>query len=121
MQSPCFAQNSSETGLFNIRNYTPQEYNLVPQNFAIVQDQRGVMYFGNNSGILEYDGKTWASILTPTGSPVHSLAITRQGKIFVGGTGEIGFLSPDSSGKLTYRSLLSFIPEKDRNFAEIRQ
>jgi serine phosphatase RsbU (regulator of sigma subunit)/ligand-binding sensor domain-containing protein len=119
IQHPSSAQNSNETGLFSIRNYSPQEYNLVPQNFAIVQDQRGVMYFGNNSGILEYDGKTWNSILTPTQTPVHSLTISRQGKIFVGGTGEIGFLSPDSSGKLTYRSLLNFIPEKDRNFSEI--
>ena len=88
-----YGQNSGETGLYNIRNYSAKEYNLVPQNLAIVQDSRGVLYFGNNSGILEYDGQNWDTIHTPDEEPIHSLAIDSKGVIYVGGTGEIGYLS----------------------------
>lgn len=31
------------------------DYNAGIQNWAIAQDERGVMYFGNNSGLLEFD------------------------------------------------------------------
>lgn len=86
------AQETNENGFFDIRNYTSKDYHLVPQNLAIVQDKRGLLYFGNNSGILEYDGRNWDTILTPKEAPVHSLAISSNGTIFVGGTGEIGIM-----------------------------
>jgi serine phosphatase RsbU (regulator of sigma subunit)/ligand-binding sensor domain-containing protein len=117
--SPVHAQKTHESGLFDIRNYTSKEYNLVPQNFAIIQDPRGVLYFGNNSGILEYDGKNWSTILSPKESAIHSLTINRKGTIFVGGTGELGYLSPDASGKMQFHSLLDRVPSTDQNFAEI--
>jgi serine phosphatase RsbU (regulator of sigma subunit) len=113
------AQNTRECGQFKVRNYSAKEYNLVPQNFAITQDFRGIFYFGNNSGILEYDGKTWNTIFTPNTGPVRSLSRSLNGRIYVGGTGELGYLSPDSAGKMTFRSLLPYIPENERNFAEI--
>ncbi|MFI5149776.1 MAG: SpoIIE family protein phosphatase [Bacteroidia bacterium] len=113
------AQHANENGFFDIRNYTSKEYHLVPQNLAIVQDKRGILYFGNNSGILEYDGRTWDTILTPKEAPVHSLAISNNGTIYVGGTGEIGYISPNSSGKLKYYSLLPVLSDKDKDFEEI--
>jgi serine phosphatase RsbU (regulator of sigma subunit)/ligand-binding sensor domain-containing protein len=113
------AQETNENGFFDIRNYTSKDYHLVPQNLAIVQDKRGLLYFGNNSGILEYDGRNWDTILTPKEAPVHSLAISSNGTIFVGGTGEIGYLSPNAIGKLKYISLLESLPLKDRDFEEI--
>ncbi len=113
------SQNAHENGFFDIRNYTSKEYNWVSQNFAIVQDQRGILYFGNNSGILEYDGAKWNQIVSPKESPVHSLAINSKGTIFVGGTGEIGFLAPDAVGKIRYHSLLNFLDPQDQKFAEV--
>jgi serine phosphatase RsbU (regulator of sigma subunit) len=113
------SQNLHETGFFDIRNYTSKEYNLVPQNFAIAQDQRGILYFGNNSGILEYDGVKWNRIATPKEAPVYSLAVGNKGTVFVGGTGEIGYLSPDAVGKMKYCSLLDYLNAKDQNFAEV--
>jgi len=46
-------------GSFFIRNYPPDEYGAHNQNWAILQDSRGVMYFGNSDGALEYDGESW--------------------------------------------------------------
>lgn len=39
-----------------VRSYSVSDYNVGIQNWAIAQDERGVMYFGNNSGLLEFDG-----------------------------------------------------------------
>lgn len=39
-----------------VRSYSVSDYNAGIQNWAIAQDERGVMYFGNNSGLLEFDG-----------------------------------------------------------------
>ncbi|HTA83292.1 MAG TPA: SpoIIE family protein phosphatase [Bacteroidia bacterium] len=115
-----FGQKQNETGMYNIRNYSAKEYNLVPQNFAVVQDARGVLYFGNNSGILEYDGHNWDTIMTQEELPIHSLTIDSKGVIYVGGTGEIGYLAPNNNGQMRYHSLLSYIREKqDKDFAEV--
>lgn len=89
-----------------VKNYKPEDYAAAEQNWSIVQDKRGVMYFGNNDkGILEYDGRSWRSIPIPNNSPIRSLAIDDDGTIYVGAVAEIGYLSPNKDGKLEYVSL----------------
>lgn len=34
-----------------IRNFSPEEYKVSGQNWAIVQNQQGIMYFANNNGV----------------------------------------------------------------------
>ena len=116
---PCalFAQDID--GKPFLRNYLPQEYKAASQTWAIVQDKRGVMYFGNREGILEYDGVSWRKIQTTNGTVVRSLAIDLKGTIFVGGVGEFGYLAPDSIGQLKFVSLLAGIKEEDRDFADV--
>ena len=47
-----------------ITNYEPEQFKAHIQNWVAVQDHRGVMYFGNSSGILEFDGQRWQLIPT---------------------------------------------------------
>ena len=35
-----------------VRNYSVLDYNAGNENWAVAQDECGVMYFGNNSGLL---------------------------------------------------------------------
>jgi hypothetical protein len=49
-----FAQNT--IGLPEIINYTKQAYNAGTQNWDIRQGRNGVLYFGNNEGLLSFDG-----------------------------------------------------------------
>ena len=49
------------------------------QNWAIVQDSRGVMYFGNHDAILEYDGVSWRKIYVKNRTTVRSFAIDGNG------------------------------------------
>lgn len=93
-----------------LRNYSPEEYKGSEQNWAIIQDNRGVMYFGNNDRILEYDGVSWRSIAVPKNAIVRSFAKDDKGVIYVGTVGDFGFLTPDiKTGLLQYKSLVNLI------------
>jgi serine phosphatase RsbU (regulator of sigma subunit) len=107
---------SQEPGRTFIRNYTSYEYRASPQNWAIAQDRRGVMYFGNNDGLLEFDGINWRLIKLPV---VRSIAIDSLGQIFVGLENDFGYLKPDAAGNYQYSSLKSKIPEIHRDLAPV--
>ena len=117
----CFAQTNTELGSPFIRNYTSKEYNASSQNWSIVQDKRGVMYFGNNKGVLEFDGKNWRLIEVSNKSIVLSLAIDRYGTIYVGASGEFGYLASDSTGQMTYISLINKIDKKNKKISYVRK
>ncbi|WP_165933475.1 sensor histidine kinase [Arundinibacter roseus] len=85
--------------------HTAREYNAHGQNFAMVQDKRGLMYFGNFAGILEYDGMTWRTITTKNYAKVSALYLDPSGRIFVGANGEFGYLQPDAKGTLFFKSI----------------
>lgn len=108
-----------ESGSFFLREYSPKTYHAAPQNWAIAQDKRGVIYVGNNDGILEFDGENWRKLALPNASTVRSLAVDDQGTVYVGGQAEIGYLKPDKAGALTYISLLDQVNPKDRIFGDV--
>lgn len=95
-----------------IKNYTTKEYNGQPDNFAGIEDNKGLMFFGNLWGILEFDGVSWRNIYFPNGSSGVSFAKHKNGTIYCGGRGEIGFLESDSTGFLKYTSLLHLLDKK---------
>jgi serine phosphatase RsbU (regulator of sigma subunit) len=110
---------TANLGLPFIRNYTQDEYQAHNQNWSVIQDQRGVMYFGNGNGLLEFDGINWRLISLPNNSAVRSLAMDRSGCIFVGGIGEFGYLRGNSQGQMTYISLLEKLDPADRLFNDV--
>jgi signal transduction histidine kinase/ligand-binding sensor domain-containing protein len=113
-----FAQNN-ENGYPQIKNYSPREYGGDIQNWAIEQDKNGVMYFGNNLGLLEYDGVRWKLNKIPNASVIRSIAVAEDGKIYVGGVGDLGYFSPDSLGELQFHSLTPFLKPEYRRFSDI--
>jgi signal transduction histidine kinase/CheY-like chemotaxis protein len=117
-QGPASHSRSDEVGRPLIHNYTAREYGASDQNWAIVHDDRGVVYVGN-VGVLEYDGTTWRRIQLPNRNTVRSLAIGPDRRVYVGGLGEIGYLAPDASGVTQYVSLLDHVPDGDRTFADV--
>ncbi len=86
------------------------------QNWALTQDNRGVMYIGNGYGVQEFDGSTWRMILNSNGSFAKSFAKDSSGRIFVGSAAELGYLAPDSTGAMRYVSLLQYLPKEDQEF-----
>ncbi len=105
-----------EKGFLPTFNFSSNEYKSMPQNWAIVEDKRGIMYFGNNEGVLEYDGVYWRVIKTPNESRVVSLAIDDNSKVYVGAYDEFGYLAADSIGKMTYHSLVDQLDQENKEF-----
>lgn len=97
------AQNSGLTGLPKMYNYPPTLYGYHPQNWSAVQDGRGMMYFANTDGILEYDGINWRMIRMPHGEVCRTLFRASNGTIYAGGYNEIGKLVSDHQGKTEYQ------------------
>jgi len=108
-----------EAGRPFVRNYGPKEYGGADQNWVVLQDRRGVMYVGNNVGILEYDGSSWRTIPVPNKTAIRSLAMDASGRVYVGAVGDLGYLAPDVTGQMQFASLLDRIPEGDRAFADV--
>ncbi len=113
------ADASLEAGRPFITNYHPRDYGASVQNWAVVQDDRGVMYVGNNSGVLEYDGATWRLIEVPNRTVTRSIAKAEDGTIYVGAVGDLGYLAPDSLGEMHFVSLRPSVPESYRDFADV--
>ena len=115
--SVSFGQNT--IGIPDIINYTKSNYNAGTQNRCIVQDKNGVMYFANYEGLLTFDGTYWKIYPLPNKTVIRSLAIGSDNKIYVGSQADFGYFSPANNGKLTYTSLTSLLPEKNKIFTEI--
>jgi diguanylate cyclase (GGDEF)-like protein len=113
------SETVKELGSPFIRNYTPDEYVGHAQNWAVAQDQRGITYFGNTNGLLEFDGRNWNLIQLPNNLAVRSLAIDGQGRVYIGSMGEFGFLAGDTQGKTVYVSLLHKLKKDDQTFNDV--
>jgi serine phosphatase RsbU (regulator of sigma subunit) len=110
----------NEFGIPLIRNFKPSELKFGEQNWAAVQDSRGVMYFGNQEGyVLEYDSKTWRKIWVKDSKPVRSLTIDTTGTVYVGTIGDFGRLVPNFEGNLVYESLRHLIIDSTIVFNDI--
>ncbi|MFK7814133.1 MAG: ATP-binding protein [Maribacter sp.] len=111
-------QAQEQVGRPLITNYSYQEYEAAPINWNAIEDVNGIMYFANIAGVLQYDGVNWKLIEIP-GIGTRSLAKDEEGTIYVGGSGELGYLSTSNKGEITYVSLLDKIPEEDKPFADV--
>lgn len=114
-----FAQ-INPNGIPFITNYSPNTYNAAEQNWALTQDNRGVMYFGNNdNGILEYDGVTWRKIPNKNNSIVRSLASDAKGIVYAGNVNDFGQLSIDNKGKYKYSSFIHLVDSNKLDFTDV--
>lgn len=100
-------------GVPYVQNYTKGLYGAGNQNWSIVKDQDGVMYFGNAEGLLTYDGNNWQLYRMPNQIIVRSVASDEHGKIYAGGFGEFGYWDYNQDGLFVYHSLSKLLPEKE--------
>jgi signal transduction histidine kinase/DNA-binding response OmpR family regulator len=110
---------SEETGFKYFKNYTPNEYDHLPQNWGIAQNEDGIIYVANHAGVLIYDGVSWRVMGIPEYARVRSLTIDGNGTVYIGGVGEIGYLKADEEGVLQYVSLIEHLEEHQRNFSDV--
>src|SRR5580698_4444187 len=103
------AADIKNIGVPYVQNYTKALYQSGNQNWSVTRDEHGMMYFGNEEGLLAFDGKYWQLYRMPNGLIVRSVAADGKGKIYAGGFGEFGYWQRDKLGFLKYNSLIPLV------------
>jgi diguanylate cyclase (GGDEF)-like protein len=91
--------HAAELGSFPARTWGLRQIRLGdnypdPPFSSIAQSRDGLIYAGDATGLLEFDGRNWRRIPLPTESPVLVLGVTRAGALVAGG-GEFLHVIPD--------------------------
>lgn len=116
---PPIVNYSSKEYRISKLNEDGSEIKMNPENYAIIQDQRGVMYFGNSNGVLEFDGQDWDYIEVVIGRYVKSLAIDSNGVVYAGTYNDFGYFKSNNNNELVYESLSDLLTEENQYFSEI--
>ncbi|MBL7775624.1 MAG: hypothetical protein JNK89_06445 [Saprospiraceae bacterium] len=109
----------SNLGLPPVQHFPKTEYRAGTQSWQIGQNRQGVIFLANNEGLLVYDGVLWDLHPISNKTCLRSLLVAPEGRVYVGGQGELGYFYPDAAGRLEYRSLLALIDPTQRNFADV--
>ncbi|WP_281613199.1 triple tyrosine motif-containing protein [Flammeovirga sp. SubArs3] len=119
LQLPAFSKiTDTIKGVPITTNIPSSVYNAGSQNWSITQDFRGYMYFANNFGLLEFNGRNWNTYkLNKANSNLLSVKAIDK-RIYVGGQKEFGYFQLDSANQLFYTSLSDELP-KDIEFDEV--
>jgi signal transduction histidine kinase/DNA-binding response OmpR family regulator len=113
-----YGTETRNPGYKYFKNYSYFDYDHHAQNFCITQDRHGIIYVGNRGGVLIFDGVSWELIKVPN-TIVRSLTIAGDGRIYVGGKDEIGYLEPDGNGFLEYMSLTKHLDGNLKDFSYV--
>ncbi len=101
------AQEYGIKGFFPVQNYyRPKDsfiYSLLihPSNYVITGSENGLSFF---------DGYAWKSLKKDSIS-IISQALASDGKVYVGGSNEIGYIDVNQKGQFEYYSLKKLVPK----------
>jgi DNA-binding CsgD family transcriptional regulator len=100
-------------------NYKKDVYKAGSQNWDIVYDPTGYVWFANNGGILQFNGYQWTTYKIPNETIVRSLALGENGYLYVGGQGSFGYLAPNHKGEYQFVNLSQRLRAEDANFEDV--
>ncbi|WP_316632318.1 triple tyrosine motif-containing protein [uncultured Flavobacterium sp.] len=118
--SPVVKAQIKKIGVPFITNYNPKTYKAASENWDLLQDSNGMMFFANHFGIMQFDGVRWSIVTQPENkSMVRSLAIDKNNKMYVGAQGDFGYTVQLSNGQYKYTSLVKLVPDSAKNFGDV--
>lgn len=94
-----------------ITNIYRNKYKAANKNWSVCQDEKGIMYFGNDKGLLEFDGMVWKLNRTTNGSYIKGIDVASHKTLFTGSFEDIGRWDRDISGSLRYTSFKNLLPK----------
>ncbi|MBR8534486.1 hypothetical protein KDU71_02860 [Carboxylicivirga sediminis] len=87
-----------------VNNILKDTYGGFSKNWSVDFDERGIVYVGNEAGLLQFDGNTWQLYKTPGQGSVRSVLISGE-RIYTGSFEEFGYWEANAWGNLKYTSL----------------
>jgi ligand-binding sensor domain-containing protein len=106
----------SQDGNFFLSHYTPNEEWAGSVTFSMAQDYKGVIYFANNNGVLEFDGRNWG--ITPTPGPIFTI-ISNGNQVFAGGYKGFGKIVLGGDNLRTYQSITDGVANSDQIISSV--
>ncbi len=106
-------QNIPRVGTPFVQQYTKSMYAAGNQNWGLAISNEGFLYAANTEGLLVFDGQEWKLFPMKNHSSLRSVNIDKEGRIFVGGSGEFGYWTRGSYGKMDYTSLSDSLKDQE--------
>lgn len=116
---PSLSVAQKELGYPLSETFLPKQYKGSTQNWAICENEDGLIYVGNRDGLLEFDGVNWRRILAVGEYVVRSLLKGADGHVYLGKTNDFGYLIEDSIQAVGFQSLTHLLPDSVRNYQDI--
>ncbi|MCT4590047.1 MAG: LuxR C-terminal-related transcriptional regulator [Carboxylicivirga sp.] len=98
------AGEAQKLGIPELEYFNRRQYQAATQNWKISQSNSDLLYFGNNDGLLEYDGVEWR-VHRDMGDFIARSVTCIDNKIYTGAYNEFGYFQYDSLYHLQYISL----------------
>lgn len=99
----------NEAGRLLFRDFTPEDYRGEVQVSDVVQTSDGLIYLATLGAIKEYDGLNWRTIPVAA-SWIMDLCAAEDGRVYIAGVDELGFLEIGPQGRREFRSILEHVP-----------
>lgn len=74
-----------------VRNHTVSEYSGGRQNWSLAQSADGLIYVGNNTTLLEFDGNVWKNYPLPDKDLVRAIFVSDDQRVYCGAYEEFGY------------------------------
>jgi AraC family transcriptional regulator, chitin signaling transcriptional activator len=117
--SLCFSVAAFSQENVKLKIYDKSDFVADSQFWSVCEGKDGVMYFGNNDGVLVFDGEHWQKIILPNNSSVRSLSPGADGTIYAGGYDEAGIIKRLKNGTYEYQSIIKELQPEGRNLENI--
>lgn len=89
----------------HVVSFTKEQYGGYSKNWSVSHSNEGIIYIGNDEGLLKFDGINWQMYPLPNGTKVRSVLVGKDQHIYTGSYEEFGYWEKDKVGKLSYVSL----------------
>jgi len=98
--------SKGQSGLPFFVNFSEEDYGAQSQNFDVVCDDYGTVFFANFEGLLYYDQSQWRIVHTNDVQRITALYKDKSGRILVGGNNYVAIIVSSSNGVLQLKPMI---------------
>lgn len=106
------SQGVSQQLIPRIKNFDKENHPGNLQNWSVDQTAAGEIVFGNDAGLLIFNGETWSLHPLPNQTIIRSVHCEGN-RIYVGSYQEFGYFEKSEEGQFFYTSLSEQLPNQD--------
>lgn len=112
----CATARMQAIGTHFVENFSSGVIGNGGQTWNINMYDDNWVYFANKEGVVQYDGNSWRTFSLDNGHDARALCVSRdEGRVYVAGINEFGYIGPDANGSMHYRCLSDTISKNIGN------